>query len=245
MSELNQLSLSAEYQPLIEPNTLQTMGYEALSRFYDQTGQTIAPNLVFEQLHQREECLAAVEFAAKTFQIQHAPKGGRLFVNIDPHAVETNNHHMIKLLKTHPDICVEIIENTCISDATLSIDFANQLIEQNIGVALDDVGAPHSMLSIELMSKVDCIKFDKHWLKKANRPEYCLLLNSLINFAKKSHKLTILEGIETQSQLDFARSIDVDLVQGFIFKSAFFRPHSQLPLADILLSDKFQCELLL
>ncbi|QQX82226.1 EAL domain-containing protein [Shewanella sp. KX20019] len=234
MFELSGLLLSAEFQPLLNPHTKGIYGYEALSRFYYPDGTAIAPNIVFEELHAHHELLNSVEMAAKYFQLEHAPNDGVLFVNIDPHAIEFNSTEMLSLLRQRDNVCVEIIENTCINDAHLAANFIKQLVKIDIPVGLDDVGAPHSMLSIDLMSQVSCLKFDKYWLETAKNPQYHHLISALISFAKKTNKLTVLEGVETEEQLIFARELGVDLVQGFLFKPQFINAKQRVLLSPML-----------
>ncbi|WOT03736.1 EAL domain-containing protein [Shewanella youngdeokensis] len=233
MFNLTDLQLGAEYQPLVNPHTQAIYGYEALSRFYQQDGSCIAPNIVFEQLHAHHEQLSQVELLAKTFQFQHAPQTGVLFVNIDPHAIEHNTPAMLALLQQKKNVCVEIIENTCINDAHLASTLIEQLVKFDIPVGLDDIGAPHSMLSVDLLSQVSCLKFDKYWLETAQQPIYHHLINALLDFAKKTNKLTVLEGIETEEHLLFAQQIGVDLVQGFLFKPLFYQPKYRVKLNNI------------
>lgn len=73
MINLSSLTLNCEYQPFVAPHTLAIDGYEALARFYLPNGDAVAPNIVFEQLHESTELLAAVEYQAKAFQLAHAP----------------------------------------------------------------------------------------------------------------------------------------------------------------------------
>ncbi|MEZ9196950.1 EAL domain-containing protein [Shewanella sp. 10N.286.54.B9] len=234
MLDLTGLRLTAEYQPLLNPHTKTIYGYEALSRFYNINGLAIAPNIVFEELHAHQKLLNSVEMKAKSFQILHAPTNGKLFVNIDPHAIEYDSADMLLLLKERQDIYVEIIENTCINDAHLATSFIEKLVQANIPVGLDDIGSPHSMLSVDLMSKVSCLKFDKYWLKTAQKPEYLHLIKALISFAHNTNKLTVLEGIETEEQLLFAQGIGVDLVQGFLFKAKFIQVKESINLSPKL-----------
>ncbi|MCK7629246.1 EAL domain-containing protein [Shewanella sp. JNE10-2] len=227
MINLKTLSLSSEYQPFVDPQTLAIDGYEALARFYFPDGKAIAPNLVFEQLHESSEMLAAVEYQAKAFQLAHAPRNQPIFINVDPHAVDgPHTAKLLALLSDYQQITVEIIENTCVSDADLANQLFTKFKEANINVALDDIGAPHSMLSVELMMNVDYLKFDRHWLTLITQPQGIQLLTALIDFAKRSGKRCILEGIETEAHLAFAKDIGVHLVQGFLFKSWFIRPIS-------------------
>ncbi|MCL1089709.1 EAL domain-containing protein [Shewanella profunda] len=227
MINLKTLSLSCEYQPFVDPQTLAIDGYEALARFYFSDGKAIAPNLVFEQLHVSSDMLAAIEYQAKVFQLAHAPRNQPIFINVDPHAVNgSHTAKLLALLSDYQQITVEIIENTCVSDANLANQLFAKFKEANINVALDDIGAPHSMLSVELMMNVDYLKFDRHWLTLIEQPQGIQLLIALVDFAKRSGKRCILEGIETEAQLAFAKDIGVHLVQGFLFKSWFIRPTS-------------------
>ncbi|MCL1045402.1 EAL domain-containing protein [Shewanella electrodiphila] len=237
MLNLLSLSMGCEYQPFILTDTQQIAGYEALSRFYDKTNAPIPPNQVFEQLHSQNEQLARVEYHAKAFQVANSNQQLPLFLNIDPHALDVNNcGAMLSLLSSREATTVEIIENTCISDAQLSEKLVQQLKQQKIGVALDDIGAPHSMLSLQLLSSVDCLKFDISWLQLLDKPEKCELFIALLNYAKATNKQTVLEGVETEIQLDIATKFGVDLVQGFLFKPWFVQPKARKQLSDILLS---------
>ncbi len=221
MIALDTLYLSAEYQPLINTADLQIYGYEALSRFRDRQGQTTPPNVIFEQLHSQTNLLSHIEMKAKLFQLEHSDHSLPLFINLDPHAIEGNGNNMLELLSTRQDLTVEIIENTCIKDANLSTQLVSQLKAKHISVALDDIGAPHSMLSLELLSQVNVLKFDIEWLNQANNIDQQHLMRALIQFAKDSNKKTVLEGVETREQLKRAISLGVDMVQGFLFRPQF------------------------
>lgn len=235
IEDINQLSMSCQYQCIINPNTQDICGYEALTRFTDPNQNLIPPNVVFDALHEQPEQFASIELIAKQFQIQHAPQNSRLFINLDPHALQPHTQPlMFDLLSRHQDIVVEIIENTCIQDAALSKTLIDELKRFNIPCALDDVGAKHAMLSLEVLSKVDLVKFDKSWLEYDESTSLPQLLSALIQFAKVSGKKTVLEGIETRQQLAFAQSLSVDYVQGFYFQSLFLTPKHNLPLSNAL-----------
>ena len=63
-------------------------------------------------------------------------------------------------------------------------------------------------------------------LKKHHDPEFLLLIKAMIDYARAAGKKTILEGIETQEDFNFAKAINVDYVQGFLFKEQFIRAQS-------------------
>ena len=57
----------------------------------------------------------------------------------------------------------------------------------------------------------------------ANRdnPSYQHLVQAILQFAQKTNKRTILEGIETQADWLFAQQLQVDFVQGYYFSEQF------------------------
>lgn len=232
--DINHLSLSCEYQPLLNPHDLTIWGYEALARFRTAQGQLRPPNLVFERLHDTPDLFAQIEYLAKSFQLEHAPPG-RLFVNIDPHAMHGDfSKIMMSLLKQRPQLTVEIIENTCINEAKMAKTIVDNFHANDINTALDDIGAPHAMLCLELMAKVQCLKFDRHWLTRLEDEDQLQLLSMLITYAKATNKVCILEGVETKAHLVMARKLNVDLVQGFLFKSAFKSPATSLACLNLV-----------
>ncbi|QYK03581.1 EAL domain-containing protein [Shewanella zhangzhouensis] len=222
--------MGCEYQPLICLATGNTVAYEALSRFYSSEGQAIAPNRVFEVLHERPQALAELELAAKTFQLQHAPRGMPLYLNLDPHSLAAQSPVSTALSAllsqpTNPQtLVIELIENTCINDALMASQLLNSLQSAGMQVALDDVGAPHAMLSLELLSRVDWVKFDRHWLSRLDVATDTHLLDSLVSYARNTAKGTVIEGIETLAHFQHAASLGINLAQGFLFQDRFLQP---------------------
>ncbi|MCH4294312.1 EAL domain-containing protein [Shewanella sp. 3B26] len=228
------LMLGCEFQPLVCLQTGKPRGYEALARFYAKDGSSIAPNRVFDCLHACPAALAETEFAAKRLQLSLAPKGAPLFVNLDPHSLTPElQGALLPMLQARGDLVVELIENTCISDALMALSLQSSLQAAGIAVALDDIGAPHAMLSLELLSRVDWIKFDRHWLNRLHIGPERKLLESLVGYAHSTGKFTVIEGIETEQQRQAVAAIGFTLAQGFLFQAQFIKP-----MVKELLSDK-------
>lgn len=231
MIDIRSLRLGCEYQPLVKADTRETVGYEALARFTGENGEKIAPDIVFEHIHVTHALLGQIEQQAKEFQLNWAPMGHMLFINLDPHAVTPENkQQLFNMLSANPLVTVEIIENTCVNDANKAVTLVQELNQLAIPTALDDVGAPNTMLSLELLGQVNSIKFDLSWLSRIHIPHHRHMLQSLIQFAKLSGKTTILEGVEHEAQYQLAQQLGIDLVQGFLFKDRFITPPKTIPL---------------
>lgn len=216
----------AAYEPIVSLADGAPVGYEALARFYDAHGAPISPQLVFDSLHASPLTLFQVEYEMKRLQLAHAPAGGlRLFVNLDPDAFEAGAHHaghpLVALLSGRPGLVVEIIENSDINDADIGEAMAAAFAEAGLELALDDIGAPRTMLSLPILLTVNFLKFDRSWLRHVDDPVRCAALRHLVAFARECGKRTILEGIEHASQLAFANTIGFDYVQGYLYRPRF------------------------
>jgi len=213
-----------EYQPIISTND-DLLGYEALARFTNASGQTMRPDRVFEALHDHPLCLLRVEQRLKELQTRYAPADGLLFLNIDQdaYALAAQAGKDILPLEAHnrQRLVVEIIENSNIVDARISDTMVRDFRAANLSLALDDVGARNSLLAVEVLAEVDYVKLAREWLLRMESATYRSLLNALIGFCRDTGKRTILEGVETKEQLNLARRLGVDYVQGFLFRADF------------------------
>jgi len=225
-----------EYQPIIAVETLDVFAYEALSRFYDEENNPIPPDHVYKALHDNPLSLFQVELAQKKLQLEHAPKNFKLFVNLDQdsyfaygddvaeHTVTaTELNPFIRLFLEHADneIVVELIENSEINDAKMSLNMIKLMASYNIRTALDDICNEQSMLSTAVLEQVDFIKFDRFVVLNKHDSRFLLLIKALISYAEEAGKKTILEGVETNDDLAFAKALNIDYVQGFLFKPQF------------------------
>lgn len=222
---IEQQRYGVEYQPIICTRSGEIMAYEALARFFNSEGQSISPLIVFEFLHQNLSLFNQVELDLKNLQIDYAPNHYNLFVNVDPHAIGQTAHMsdspLLSKLTACSNIVVELIENSDIHEAKASMALHKLLNQQGIATALDDIGADHALLSLEILTSVNYLKFDRNWIKNLQLNNYSKLFQSLMQFARQTEKKTILEGIENSEMLLKAKSYGVDQIQGFLYRPLF------------------------
>ncbi|MFT7681619.1 MAG: EAL domain-containing protein (putative c-di-GMP-specific phosphodiesterase class I) [Moritella dasanensis] len=233
---LKSKNYGVEYQPIIVLDTLEIFAYEALSRFFDSENNPVPPDLVYKALHHNPLSLFQVELAQKKLQLKHAPKHAKLFVNLDQDSyfaygddvaadtdAQSELNPFIHLFLAHVDneIIVELIENSEINDAKMSINMIKIMGTHNIRTALDDICNEQSMLSTTVLEQVNFIKFDRFVVLNKHNTRFLILIKALISYAEEAGKKTILEGIETDDDLAFAKALNIDYVQGFLFKPQF------------------------
>lgn len=214
-----------EYQPMVCVRSGSVVAYEALARFYTADNKLISPLTVFDFLHHDMALLSKVEYELKKLQIEYAPANHELFINVDPHAVghavDLENDPLILQLLDRPKLIVELIENSDIHDARAALTLHNVLKAKGVQTALDDIGAEHALLSLEILSLVNYLKFDLSWITKLQKHRYAFLFRSMLEFARQSNKPSILEGIENEDMLKTASQYNLDRVQGFHYRKLF------------------------
>lgn len=220
--------IGVSYEALVDLHSLEPVGYEALARFYDASGELIDNGSMFGVLHENPALFYSVELDLKARQIAHAPDDVLLFVNLDPHAYfvfDASGHEQAAV--EHPmhalfarrsgQLVVELTENSSLSDAQLSLRLARKLIECGHRVAIDDIGHPRSLLSIDLLNSVQYFKFHCDYLQQLDCERARDLTAALLDYARLQSVPAIIEGIESAAQLEQARSLGYDLAQGYFF----------------------------
>jgi len=217
-----------EYQPIIEINNQEIYAYECLARFFNQNNQAIRPDLIFSSLHDSPLSLFQVEYQQKKLQLSYAPNKVEVFVNLDQDSYfstgsikESNPFLQLFQSFEKSKITVELIENSEINDAVMSLAMIDMLAKNNIQTAIDDVCNPQSMISTAVIQLVTYIKLDKYVVKNKTNENFILLVKSLIDYAHNAGKQVILEGVENKTDLVFAKQLGVDFVQGFYYRELF------------------------
>jgi EAL domain-containing protein (putative c-di-GMP-specific phosphodiesterase class I) len=169
-----------------------------------------------------------VEYEQKKLQLSYAPNNVNIFVNLDQDSYSSSgeikeNNPFLKLFKEYykSEIVVELIENYEINDAIMSLAMMDTLTKHNIDTAIDDVCNPQSMISTSVIQLVSYIKLDKYIIDNKLNKNFMLLVKSIIHYAHGTGKKIILEGVETTLDLQLAKQLQVDYVQGFYFKKHF------------------------
>jgi len=218
----------AEYQPIISTLSGDVFAYECLSRFFKADGKAIRPDLVYASLHDNPLSLFQVEYEHKKLQLSYASNSADIFVNLDQDSYSASgqlghSNPFVKLFKNYnkASITVELIENSEKSDAVMSLSMINNLSKNNINTAIDDLFNPQLMLSTSVVQMVDYIKLDKYVIKQRHSKSFMPLVNAMIAYAHGTGKKVILEGVESEDDLLFAKQIGADFVQGFLYKKLF------------------------
>ncbi|WP_166423569.1 bifunctional diguanylate cyclase/phosphodiesterase [Paraglaciecola sp. 20A4] len=118
-----------------------------------------------------------------------------------------------------PPSLIELeITETCLIEADdTSFRILNELKKIGVSLALDDFGTGYTAFNQLINYPVDCLKIDRAFVADIdpNDPSKTTMVNAIVSIAKSYKLVTIGEGVETQEQLDYLRTISCDYVQGF------------------------------
>lgn len=218
-----------EYQPLVCAASGDILCYEALARFITADGASLAPDLVFEALHDNPLLLLHAELETKRLQLAEAPMHGQLFVNLDPDSYaqglddDGNNLFLPILGAQRSRLVVEVIENLHLQDVALAHRMMEELEREKIRMAIDDLSSSRGLVSYASLLNAAYLKFDRGWLAGELSSRQRTILTWALAQAHDLELKTVLEGVETLEHLAMAKQMGFDLVQGFLFRDRFVR----------------------
>ena len=92
-----------------------------------------------------------------------------------------------------------------------------KLREAGIHIATDDFGTGYSSLARQKELKIDCVKIDKYFINKLldTAPNEAIT-GDIISLSHRLGHFTIAEGVERESQLQYLKEHDCDMIQGYL-----------------------------
>lgn len=119
-------------------------------------------------------------------------------------------------------IQAEITETALCDNTPEEVDgFIRSIREHGFSVAMDDFGSGMSSLSMVKDVTMDTLKVDRSLLSKNCEDEKeRIVLESILEFARRLKLVTVVEGVETKEQLGFLRTCGCKMIQGHLFAKA-------------------------
>jgi diguanylate cyclase (GGDEF)-like protein/PAS domain S-box-containing protein len=222
--------LSVFYQPKVDTNSEKIIGAEALVRWNNPELGNVPPEMfipVAEKYGLIEEVgnwvlKAACKEASRWQETAETPL--HIAVNISPRQFRTTDfldtvdealsesglpEHLLE---------IEITENLLIQDTTEPLEILNALHKKNIVLSLDDFGTGYSSLSYLKQFPLQVLKIDRSFINDMMMNQFNMsLVDAIVALAHNLGLSLVAEGVETREQLDWLRSKNVDVIQGFFF----------------------------
>jgi len=223
------VTLRSAYQPVYSPGKFgecDLVGFEGLVRaFRDDT--PVSPAEFFPTIGKQDrlfiECMC---MAMHIRNYKHLPVDNKkLFLNVDVSvydsmaALEREIFYTFSQLSKNglrrENLIFEILETEVLEIDILKL-ICDMFRSNGFRFALDDFGTKHSNIERFLQTRSDIVKLDRAIFSGFNRHrETGKLLRSLINAFRENDATVLLEGIESEEEIQCACELNIDLLQGF------------------------------
>ncbi len=226
--------MEMRYQPEIDLNTREIVGFEALIRWNHPGRGLLAPGEFIPLAEEtglivplgkwalREACRQALIWGIAT----EGRLDLRVSVNISaiqfetPGLVETVTEILDETDLYPEDLRLEVTETTLMKSTDKVLETMKQLRTLGVGLHMDDFGTGYSSLHTLHSFPFDTIKIDRSFIARLEYEERAAQIIQTITTLCQTLKLEVVaEGIETETQAEILRSIGCNFGQGFCFSA--------------------------
>lgn len=217
------------FQPQYHINDKKLRGVEALIRWKDNDGKMISP-AIFIPIAEKNGAIVpigswVIEESIKNFVKWKKKYSVPMILSLNISAIQYKRSefvdNLINIIRKYDvdphEIELEITESILIDNFKEVVEKMYILREYGIKISLDDFGTGYSSLSYLKGIPIDTLKIDKSFVDAMLVDNNArIIMDSIINMVKKLGFETIAEGVETQEQFDYLKSIDCDCIQGYL-----------------------------
>jgi diguanylate cyclase (GGDEF)-like protein len=225
--------LALFYQPQVDMDTLDLLGFEALLRWRHDTRGMVSPAEFIPLAEQSGLILPIGEWVFKTAcqqaKIWFDQGFEQLKIAVNISARQFQDHQFIDRIQsvlelTGVDPCMielEITESVMLDNQAQAIDLLKQLKALGLGLAMDDFGTGYSSLSYLTQFPMDKLKIDRSFVTDVQDSEDKIaVVRTIIDLARHLGLRVIAEGVETDAERQLLLRYHCQEMQGFYFSPA-------------------------
>ena len=219
-------------QPKVDLDTNLVVSAEALVRWKLEDGTYLPPSS-FVGIFEKNRFCSKLDFYMLRKAIQQIRKW--IDMGIQPVNISVNQSKIVfyhenyiselkSLLKEYDVsasyITLEVLESTVIEDFKLFNQILSEVKKLGFSVSLDDFGSGYSSLNVLSKLDIDELKIDRIFLhtdSELENKKTKLILEAIINIAKKSNIRVVVEGVESIEDDRFIRCIGANVGQGYYY----------------------------
>ena len=217
-------------QPIYDVNSDHITTAEALVRWNHATKGIISPG-IFIPLFERNGLITKLdryvwELACKS--IRSSIDNGETVVPVSVNVSRINlflpnlGEELVALLDQYHlephHLKLEITESAYTKDQKQLLDAIIKLKEKGFTIVMDDFGSGYSSLNVLKDMPIDVVKVDMSFINDVSTSRKAdVIMMNMVRMAKEIGITVVVEGVETEDQLQYLKSINCDQIQGFLY----------------------------
>jgi diguanylate cyclase (GGDEF)-like protein len=217
------------YQPLVDANSSEITGYEALVRWVHPTRGIVMPSAFIPIAEDTGLIVQLGEWVIRQAIDDLKRWDDHLTVSVNlspaqmrsPALISTVVNALASSGVSPSRLCMEITETVLMQDSDTNIQVLHKLREIGVQIALDDFGTGYSSLNYLRSFPFSKIKIDRCFVSEIDSREDCrAIIRSVVSLANSLGMSTTAEGVERIEQIEHLRREGCGEVQGFLFSQA-------------------------
>lgn len=226
---LKRNELELYYQPLVNIETSETIGYEALLRWNHSEKGMIMPDVFIPVAEDTGLIVQLGEWVVRSalYEAANWPEHLSVAVNLSPVQMRSPNlmPTIINALAATGIAAhrleLEITESVLMNDNQSNVELLHKIRSLGVRIALDDFGTGYSSLNYLRSFPFDKIKIDRCFVDEVDSREDCrAIIRAVTSLATSLGMVTTAEGVERSDQLSQLKLEGCVQVQGYLFSKA-------------------------
>ena len=219
-------------QPKFDIKNNRLIGAEALVRWQNLNGSYRYPNEFIPLFEENGFCIKL-----DMYMVERACEQIKEWIDsgITPIPISVNQSKLLFSDFNYPENLMHILDKYNVSPSLITLEILegvannnlerlnqqiNALHEKGFKISMDDFGSGYSSLNMLYQLKIDELKLDRGFMRKAAKEDEerrKVILEQIISFAHKLDITTVAEGIEVQEDKDMMLSLNCDFGQGYFY----------------------------
>ena len=226
------------YQPKIDFDNYQVVGFEALVRWKHPTKGVLPPNL-FIPIAEQTSLISdigrvVIQQTAKQIREWNLLGFDHIRVSVNVVAQQLQRGQLLQDLDdaintyqiSGASLELEITESSLVENSTTVMSLLDEIKQRDIHIALDDFGTGYSSLSYLTDFPIDILKIDRSFVSKIGNTKQEAIVNAMIAMGKAMGLKVVAEGVETEQQRDYLMHQNCDILQGYLFAKPLTAVHA-------------------
>ena len=218
------------YQPQVDAMTQQIVGLEALIRWRHPAKGLVSPGHFIPVIEEiglmpaltywvlETACRDLRDWWERGFDVP------RMSINVSPAVLDNDDfsRRLMGALKKyaipHENFEIEITENIFVGDRQKVTDSLLRISQKGIRIAIDDFGTQYSSPSYLRYLPISTLKIDQSFVREIDRvDDSSPIVRAIIAIAAGLDLNVVAEGVETEVQAEFLRSLGCREMQGYLY----------------------------